>query len=702
MRRYYIFICLIISSNLFSQNTLFVNQNVQGGLQNGSNWTNAFTDLQQALAVALDGDSVWVAKGVYYPTSSTDRSISFVLKQGVKIYGGFIGTEGHWDERNFLENETILSGNIGNLAGFDNSYHVLKGEGIDSTTVLDGFVVTKGGANGQGDDGNGGGLLILPLAGIYLTCPIIQNCRFEHNYSYYGGGIYCSNYGFSQSYLNPIIRNCQFISNRASILGGGMVMEGPVLPGFPFVLEGCLFAKNACYQREGGGIFISKAENQYIMRQCVFENDTAKTSAGGGMYFTSGYEEFEGAMLSIDFCIFKDNIATVGGGLHYRDGGLPDYSIPPFQAQLTNSVFENNIATNGYGAAYQFLGYSKSNFFINVLDCAFIRNKANSYCITYVEGGRESKVVLRISRCKYIENTRYNAPGAETFPIIFGLGGSLGQLDAIIDNCLFHRNTGGISSVCSNNGGKVKTIINNCTFFDNSGYIINKSYYPDFDGINKYVETYVTNCVIWEPSANVWNMFADNNTLIQNLGGYHIDHCLLSLDSFTTQEFPVFGDHILAQKDPMFNDISNDDFTLNPCSPAVNTGNNLVVDTLGILKDIQGNPRVAMAVVDMGAYEATDSCITINNKSPDNLSIRAVLSPNPVSAHGRLYIKIDGVVHSNTTWQVRNALRRIVKSGDGLDIRDGLVEIEAPDAAGVYFLEIWDGAVSISKSFVVL
>ena len=36
-----------------------------GGANNGSNWNDAFTDLQDALATAVDGDELWGAAGVY-------------------------------------------------------------------------------------------------------------------------------------------------------------------------------------------------------------------------------------------------------------------------------------------------------------------------------------------------------------------------------------------------------------------------------------------------------------------------------------------------------------------------------------------------------------------------------------------------------------------------------------------------------------
>src|SRR5512138_1801633 len=64
------------------------------GANNGTSWTNAYKSLQSALAAAASGNQIWVAKGVYKPTLTSNRSISFVLKDGVAIYGGFAGTPG--------------------------------------------------------------------------------------------------------------------------------------------------------------------------------------------------------------------------------------------------------------------------------------------------------------------------------------------------------------------------------------------------------------------------------------------------------------------------------------------------------------------------------------------------------------------------------------------------------------------------------
>ena len=112
--------------------------------------TTVYSDLQTALAVAISGDQLWVAAGTYKPTTGTDRTISFQLKDGVELYGGFAGNETELSQRKWRVNTTILSGDIGVAEdNTDNSIHVISSVGtiespISSSTILDGFIVEKG------------------------------------------------------------------------------------------------------------------------------------------------------------------------------------------------------------------------------------------------------------------------------------------------------------------------------------------------------------------------------------------------------------------------------------------------------------------------------------------------------------------------------------------------------------------------------
>src|SRR4051812_35299283 len=91
--------------------TIYVKANA-GGSNTGSDWTNAFTNLQDGIAASTTGDQIWVAAGTYKPTTTGDESIAFSLPSGVSIYGGFAGTETLLTQRNWVSNQTILSGDI--------------------------------------------------------------------------------------------------------------------------------------------------------------------------------------------------------------------------------------------------------------------------------------------------------------------------------------------------------------------------------------------------------------------------------------------------------------------------------------------------------------------------------------------------------------------------------------------------------------
>ncbi len=181
------------------------------GIGDGSSWDNA-ASLQDALTTgglvtAFSGDEVWVAAGQYTP--GTSRSHSFVLKDGVAVYGGFAGSEISRNQRDWYRNESILSGDIGTPGDMgDNSYHVVTGSGTGVTTILDGFTITGGHAENGYPDGFGGGLFIDEGA------PTLTNVVISGNRANYGGGLFIDEGA-------PTLTNVVISGNRANY-GGGM------------------------------------------------------------------------------------------------------------------------------------------------------------------------------------------------------------------------------------------------------------------------------------------------------------------------------------------------------------------------------------------------------------------------------------------------------------------------------------------------
>lgn len=214
----FLFLLLFASLSFAQGRRLYVDAYATGA-SNGASWEDAFSDLQSALFAAQPGDCIWVALGNYKPTDTYNREISFNLKSGVKLYGGFSGVESELEQRNWERFKTILSGNIGlSDDNSDNSYTILHIEAADLETVVDGFTFTGGMADSYdpyvskyAKEKCGGAIYISAKGSVY---PAIRNCAFENNYAReFGGAVYLF-IGEGMEEVLPF-ENCWFSNNRS-------------------------------------------------------------------------------------------------------------------------------------------------------------------------------------------------------------------------------------------------------------------------------------------------------------------------------------------------------------------------------------------------------------------------------------------------------------------------------------------------------
>ena len=75
----------------------FVKEGNAGASPPYDSWATAAAHVQDALAAA-SGDQLWVAQGTYAPDqghgqTAGHRDASFILREGLRLYGGFFGTE---------------------------------------------------------------------------------------------------------------------------------------------------------------------------------------------------------------------------------------------------------------------------------------------------------------------------------------------------------------------------------------------------------------------------------------------------------------------------------------------------------------------------------------------------------------------------------------------------------------------------------
>ena len=254
----------------------------------------------------------------------------------------------------------------------------------------------------------------------------------------------------------------------------------------------------------------------------------------------------------------------------------------------------------------------------------------------YSEGGS-----LIIENCKFDNNNARYASG------VYLLTGASKTVSVDVANSLFTNNiskdrsssakgfTGSSMWIRANyTSSSVTTTITNCTFAknidigtqsgssrgtlglsrrtDNSSthpLVINNTIFYHNVGVNGVVTKSLNEGHVWFASpSNINNTIDEDNFSVFN-----------SLSSFNN----------VSDSDPLFNNVSNNDFTLQSGSPAINSGDNSKIPS-GVIYDLSGNQRIVNNVVDIGAYEYDASLIqrtlTIN---ATNGSVST--NPNPTN-----------------------------------------------------------------------
>lgn len=292
------------------------------GVGDGTSWETA-TTLQTALQNAVAGDQIWV-QGFEQITSADQLYIApadgFSLKSGVQLYGGFKGDETNVNSRETLgkpyqmKYRSVLSGDIkrddvvdntnlifpANTTRSDNATHVLNvnmapasgNNKNTSPTIINGFSIGNGHADGSGE--KGGGIYIHgdnTGGGIFR----IERCFLLNNYATQGGAIYVDaevkNVNNSTSLVNQCVVYNNAAGERAAVenAGGGLYLAGEATVvnssifnnenGGLRLADGAKVVNSTVSRNSSGGIDMinDKAEGYNVANTIIWGNSTLST-----------------------------------------------------------------------------------------------------------------------------------------------------------------------------------------------------------------------------------------------------------------------------------------------------------------------------------------------------------------------------------------------------------------------------------------
>lgn len=235
------------------------------GTPGSTAWENVMT-LTEALDAARAGDQIWVQG--FETIDSADKLYTvpadveaFTVPSGVSLYGGFRGDETSIDERvttgklSEMRYRSVLSGDRrqddaadesllifpGNASRDDNAAHVVvmdltptaaSGNNNTLPTVIDGFSIAEGHADGDPTDESGWG------GGIFVTGDnsgggafSITRCFLVNNYARRGGAVYVDKTvevrpTTSTISYNTVFNNAAGERSSANNSGGGLYVAG--------------------------------------------------------------------------------------------------------------------------------------------------------------------------------------------------------------------------------------------------------------------------------------------------------------------------------------------------------------------------------------------------------------------------------------------------------------------------------------------
>ena len=341
--------CTVIPDNIY-----YVNPTASSTPRDGTSWAKGFATIQEGIDAAdlhnisgwTGNPSVWVKAGTYLE--------NIVIWHGVRVYGGFAGTESATTpltNRDLVTNQTIIDGQ--GLAPTVTIAHLPQDRYFPRQTppaltateqqlqsaydsqidILDGFTVR----NGAGELGGG--------VSVYKEFADIDTDRLENNTAALGGGVYFyKSFGTVGDDIGPFPGNYLAGSTTISFdtangvpviegFGGAVYTEG----GAPTIFANIIQGNKAYY---GAGIAARASApliNFNLIGCCVTADRNVADINGTGGFGGAIYED-SGSDIAIDRDTIVRNVATgQGGGIVAGNAGFT----------MDNTIVAFNTSPNG-------------------------------------------------------------------------------------------------------------------------------------------------------------------------------------------------------------------------------------------------------------------------------------------------------------------------------------------------------------------
>ena len=255
-----------------------------------------FTSIQDALDLAFNGETIWVAAGVYdneYNISFGGKQVQVKSIDGPEVTILDLSAMGAVDGFRFVNAE----GASARLEGFTiqnatNGSAIVVGDGA-TPTISNCIICENHMLNGYGP-----GIRITGGGPIVEWCTIYCNRALPDELDPVqtrGGGIFVS--GDPEQTEVPVIRNC-VIANNIATLGGGVYMNSAAScdpedypnacsPPYPeLMVHDCLFYGNLAFELsenvggDGGGVYLNTGAHANLIN-CTLSENVAEQYAGG-------------------------------------------------------------------------------------------------------------------------------------------------------------------------------------------------------------------------------------------------------------------------------------------------------------------------------------------------------------------------------------------------------------------------------------